>query len=345
MGPKELRGFTRQLATLVKAGVPLARALEVIGSQEGQDARGGLAHGLRQVIENGGTLSDGLRRYPQLFDETYRAMVSAGEASGALGDVLARQALVMEKQERVRARLRTALAYPAIVLVIAIVIVAILVAIVVPKFALIYGGLLKGQPLPMLTQSLLDASRLARAHALPAIAALGGLGWLVRHWRRTPRGRRALDRWALRIPVLGDLLLKSAVARVTGLMGALLEAGVPELEALSIAEDASGNTRIAEALGEVGTRLRRGEGLAGPLESTRIFPALVAGMVRVGEETGTLAEVLRRVAEAYDDEVDHAVAALAAVVEPLLIVGMALVVGFIVIALFLPMVGVLQHLQ
>ncbi|MBS0663121.1 MAG: type II secretion system F family protein [Verrucomicrobia bacterium] len=345
VGPRELRTFTRQLATLVKAGVPLARALHVIGVHDAHQGVRRLADELRIGIESGGTLSEGLRRRGEVFDDTYVAMVTAGETGGVLSDILSRQALVLEKHERVRGRLRTALAYPAVVLVVAALIVAVLVTVVVPKFALIYGGLLRGQPLPTLTSGLLALSHFLRANVLLGVMLAAIAVWMGRRWRRTERGRRLFDRWQLGVPWLGDLLLKAAVARVAGLLGALLESGVPEMEALAIAEGASGNTRISAALAEVAMRLRRGEGIAGPLERTGVFPGLVAGMVRVGEETGALPEMFRRVAEAYDDEVDQAVAALAAVIEPMLIVGMALIVGIIVIALFLPMAGVLQHLQ
>ena len=342
---KDLRGFTRQLATLVKAGVPLARALAIVGTHDGNQGVSLMADELRGVIENGGTLSDGMRRRPRIFDESFIAVVTAGETGGVLADVLARQALVLEKQERVRGRLQAALAYPAVVLVIAALIVMVLVTVVVPKFAQIYGGLLRGQPLPIMTQALLAVSHFLRVYSVAGVAVALGLGWAIRTWSRTSRGRKLCDRWLLRVPLFGDLVLKAAVARVAGLLGALLESGVAETQALAIAQGACGNAPMSEALADISMRLQRGEGIAGPIERAGIFPGLVAGMIRVGEETGTLPEMLRRVADAYDEEVDQAVAALAAVVEPLLIVGMALIVGIIVVALFLPMIGVLQHLQ
>ena len=342
---RQLVPFTRQLATLVNAGVPLARGLEILQRQERHPAFQALLVDLARAIGSGGNFSDGLRRHPAVFDRLYLTMTRSGEAAGLLGPVLERQAQFMEKAERLRGRIKTALTYPVIIMLLATAILTVLLVFVVPKFESIFSGLLKGQPLPALTVALLMLSSVLRAHFLLTVVG-GGLGVLLGRWlMRTERGSRTKERVLHWIPGVGDLRLKAAVARATRTLGALLEGGVPILEALAIARDAAGSGPVAGALDECCARVKQGETLSGALEETSVLPGLVTGMVQVGEETGALPEMLRRSADAYDEEVDQAVAGLTALLEPAMVVGMAVVVGGIVLALFLPIVSIIQHLQ
>jgi type IV pilus assembly protein PilC len=338
---KDLTIFTRQLATLVNAGMPLMRGLEVLRRQERNEAFGRVLAELGRTIGSGGTFSDGLRQHPGIFDSLYLNMVKAGEAGSALGLVLERLARFMEKSDRLKSRVKTAMIYPVIIMAVAASILSVLMIFVVPRFEQIFSGLLRGQPLPRLTRGLLDASNFVRGHAGLTLGAIA-LGWAAfRMARKTRWGVRSMDWLCIRLPVLGELVLKSAVARFTRTLGSLLASGVPVLEALAIGRDTSGNVHIATAIDHVHDQIKQGASMARPLEETGVFP----GMIQVGEETGALAEMLGRIADTYDEEVDNAVAGLTSVIEPIMIVLMALVVGVIVIALFLPIVSVIQHLQ
>ena len=342
---KDLTVFTRQLATLVNAGMPLMRSLEVLRRQERSAVFAQVLGELAGVIGSGGTFSDGLGRHPGIFDPLYLNMVKAGEAGGALGQVLARLAGFMEKSDRLKSRLKTAMIYPVIIMAVAGAIVSVLLVFVVPKFEQIFGGLLRGQPLPRLTQMLLDASNFLRGHIGLTLGACV-LGWVAfRLAGKTRPGVRCMDGLFIRLPVLGDLALKAAVARFTRTLGSLLASGVSILEALAIGRNTCGNVHIAEAIGHVHDQIKQGASMARPLEETGVFPGMVTGMIQVGEETGALAEMLERIADTYDEEVDNEVAGLTSVIEPIMIVLMALVVGVIVIALFLPIMSVIQHLQ
>ena len=340
----QLATCTRRLAMLLRARLPLLRALETLARQERNQRLRLVLDDLGARIRAGGSLSDGLRRHPAVFDRLYVGMVKAGEAGGVLDVVLERIAQFQERAVRLRGRLRAAMAYPLVILVVAIGIVSALLVFVVPKFEQIFAGLLKGQPLPGLTQGVLTVAGLVREHALLAgglvgLVAAGGIALA-----RTERGALSLDRWRLAVPVFGEVTVKAAVARFARSCGTLLGGGVPILPALAVARETCDNRHLAAALVEVEERARAGEGLAGPLRATGVFPELVPSMIAVGEETGDLAETLTCIADSYDEEVDRAVGTMTALVEPLLIVAMALVVGTLVIALFQPIVRIVQLL-
>ena len=269
-------------------------------------------------------------------------MVRAGEAGGVLAVVLERLALFMEKRDRIRGRVKAAMTYPVIILVVALSIVAALMAFVVPKFQDIFNGMLKGQPLPPLTQAVLFVCEFLRHHLLAVSGLLGGVTTAQVAFRRSQAGRRFTDWLLIRLPLIGDLFLKSAVARFSRTFGTLLASGVPILKALAITRDTAGNVQVAAAITHVHDRVKEGDSVARPLAATGIFPDMVAGMIEVGEETGALPDMLIRVAEAYDEEVDNAVAGLTSIIEPIMIVAMAVIVGVIVIALFLPIVRIIQ---
>ena len=345
IGSQGLAVFTRQLATLVKAGMPIVRSLDVLARQERNPHFKDLLEGLADTIRSGGNLSDGLAQHPRTFDRLYINMVKAGEAGGVLDTVLERLARFMEKAERTKNKVKSAMTYPLVIVIAAAGIMSGLMVFVVPKFEQIFSGLLKGQSLPVLTLFVLGVSNFIKNHIVITAALLAALYFAFLGFRRTPLGTRVTDWLLLHVPVFGDLFLKASIARFTRTFGTLLASGVPILQALIITRDTSGNVHVANALQIVHDRVKEGDDVAKPLEATGIFPGMVTSMIEVGEETGALPDMLTRVADTYDEEVDNAVAALTSIVEPIMIVLMAVVVGTIVIALFLPIVSIIQHLQ
>ena len=337
--------FTRQLATLVKAGMPILRSLEVLARQEKRPAFKQVLESIADTIRSGGNFSDGLAANDHVFDRLYINMVKAGEAGGVLQTVLERLSVFMEKAQKILSKVKSAMIYPAVIVSVATVIVSILMIFVVPKFQEIFTGLLKGQPLPWLTQRLLDISNFLKDHYPIAIGGIVAAYFAFKIFGKTNFGRRIIDWLLIHMPVVGDLFLKAAIARFTRTFGTLLASGVPILQALTITRDTSGNVHIANAINVVHDRVKEGDNVAKPLESTHIFPGMVTSMIEVGEETGALADMLTRIADTYDEEVDNAVAGLTSVIEPIMIVFMAVMVGTIVIALFLPLVSIIQNLS
>ncbi len=342
---KGLAIFTRQLATLVRAGMPILRSLEVLARQEKRPAFREVIEGIADTIRSGGNFSDGLAANEKVFDRLYVNMVRAGEAGGVLDTVLDRLSVFMEKAQRIKGKVKSAMIYPIIIVCVATVIVGVLMVFVVPTFRNIFRDMLKGQPLPALTEGLLTVSNFLKEHFLFALGGLPALYVAFLLFGRTRFGGRTIDWLLIRLPVLGDLFLKASIARFTRTFGTLLASGVPILQALVITRDTSGNIHIADAINVVHDRVKEGDNVAKPLESTHIFPGMVTSMIEVGEETGALPDMLTRIADNYEEEVDTAVAGLTSIIEPVMIVFMAIVVGTIVIALFLPMVSIIQHLQ
>ncbi|MBA3849987.1 MAG: pilus assembly protein PilC [Opitutus sp.] len=341
---KQRAVFTRQLATLLGAGMPLLRGLEVLARQENSRTLRRIIASLGDGIRSGGTLSEALARHPRVFDRLYVNMAKAGEAGGVLDVVLERLAGFQEKSLLLRGKVRAALTYPAVVLAVSLLVLAGLLVFVVPKFQQIFADLLKGAPLPPLTQAVLGASLLVREHYAAVLAVLSAIWLAFEILRRTTRGARLIDGAVLRTPLLGGLILKSLVARAARTWGTLLAGGVPILQAIRITRETIGNARVAAAFDEVHDRVKEGAPVAAPLGATGVFPPMVAGLIEVGEHTGQLAAMLTKIAEIYDQEVDTAVAGLGSLLEPVLIVLLAGVVGTIVVALFLPIVRIVQLL-
>jgi type IV pilus assembly protein PilC len=337
--------FTRQLATLVHAGMPILRSLEVLARQERNVPFRGVIESLADTIRSGGNFSDGLARHPRVFDRLYINMVKAGEAGGVLDVVLERLAVFLEKAERIKGKVKAAMTYPLIIMLVAVGIVGALMVFVIPKFQDIFASMLRGQSLPALTQAVLAVAGFVQHQFLLTLGLVVAVYALAVAFRRTGPGARAYAWLAIHLPVLGDLVLKAAIARFCRTLGTLLSSGVPILPAVLITRDTSGNLYVAEALQRVHDRVKEGEGVARPLEATGVFPGMVTSMIEVGEETGALPEMLTRIADTYDEEVDNAVAALTSVLEPIMIVFMAVVVGTIVIALFLPIIRIIQTLS
>lgn len=344
LSQKELAVFTRQLGTLNKAGMPLLRSLEVLARQERNRNFKPVIEGLAETIRSGGTFSDGLQQHPKVFDRLYVNMVRAGEAGGVLPVVFERLAQFLEKAVRIRGRIKSAMTYPLIIVVVAVLIVSALMVFVVPKFENIFATSLKGQALPALTQAVIGVSNFLKNHIILAGGLVVLAYILLGVASRSRVGTRIVDTLQLKLPVMGDLFLKTAIARFARTLGTLLASGVPILEALRITRDTSANVRVSDAITVVHDRVKEGDTIAGPLRATKVFPDMVPSMIEVGEETGALPEMLVRVADGYDEEVDNSVNALTSLIEPLMIVVMAVMVGTIVIALFLPIVRIIQSL-
>jgi type IV pilus assembly protein PilC len=337
--------FTRQLSTLVNAGMPILRSLETLARQEKNLGFKWVLEQISEAIKAGGTFSDGLLQHPKVFDRLYINMVKAGEAGGVLGTVLDRLAKFMEKAEKIKGKVKAAMTYPLIIMCVAVLIVSALMVFVIPKFEEIFAGLLKGVPLPLLTQGVIGVSNFMKNHIFLTLGLVAVVFFGFKAFAKTKTGKNAVDWVQINIPAFGPLFLKAAVGRFTRTLGTLLSSGVPILQAIIITRDTSGNVHIANALNKVHDRVKEGEGVGKPLEATKIFPTMVTSMVEVGEETGALPEMLTRIADTYDEEVDNAVTSITSIIEPIMIVFMAVVVGTIVIALFLPLVKIIQQLS
>lgn len=339
---KGLTIFTRQLATLVKAGMPIMRALEVLARQEKNLAFKEILENIGETIRAGGNFSDGLAHHSRVFDRLYINMVKAGEVGGVLDVVLERLAKFQEKAEHIRGKVKAAMTYPIVIVVVACSIVGALMVFVVPKFEQLFREQLKGQPLPFLTQLVLNIANFIKENVLLALGIGIAVYFGLKLIRRTRAGTKAVDWLLIRGPIVGDLFLKAAIARFTRTFGTLMASGVPILNALMITRDTSGNMLVSDAITVVHDRVKEGDPVAKPLEATAIFPGMVTSMIEVGEETGALPDMLTRIADIYEEEVDNAVDSLTALIEPLMIVMMAVMVGTIVLALFLPIVRIIE---
>ena len=342
---KTLMIFTRQLATLIDAGLPLLRGLSVLAKQEPDPVLRRTITQLADGVQGGGTFSEGLAGHPRIFNRLYVNMVRAGELGGVLEVVLNRLAEFQEKAQKVKGKVTSAMYYPAIVLVIAVAIMSFLLVFIVPKFEQIFTDMLGGKPLPLLTQFVVGTSRTVKDNFLWIILGIGGIVAIFRQLVSTPRGSLLFDRFLLWAPLFGDLNRKSAISRFTRTLGTLVTSGVPILSALNITKETAGNAVIAAAISKIHDSVKEGETIVRPMEASGVFPPMVMSMVDVGEETGQLSEMLLKVADLYDDEVDNAVSGLTSLMEPIMIVFLAVVVGTIVIALFLPIIGIISGLQ
>lgn len=332
---KQVVYFTRQLATLIGAGLPLVKSLYTLYEQLEPGRLRETVGKVAAEVEGGTTFSEAMARYPGVFPPLFISMVRAGEVGGLLDEILKRLAEFLEKQERFRSRVRSALMYPVFVMGIAMTVLVILMAFVVPTFVKMFGEL--GGALPLPTQLLIATSHLIRQWWAVLAAALVLAVVAVRLTLRVPSVRLVVDRWLLRVPVAGRLIHQVAVARFARTLGTLLTSGVPILKALDVVQETVGNLVIRQALEQVRRGLKEGNSVAGPLEASGVFEPIVVRMVAVGEETGSLDKMLTTIGDSFEEEVDIAVTGLTALLEPLLIVFLGLVVGFIVISMFLPM--------
>ena len=352
--PKFLRGkvktkiltqFTRQLATLVNAGLPLMRGIDVLKRQTKDQQMLEALNGISENIASGGTFSEALTQYPKIFDHLYINMVKAGEAGGVLEVVLGRLAEFAEKSEKIKNKVKGAMIYPIVVLCAAVGITAFLLVTVIPKFKQVFADMMGGAELPGITQFVIDASEYVQHNGLTIAAAVAVVVALKKILGKTEKGAYFFDVLSLKMPVTGTLVQRTAVSRLTRTLGTLLSSGVPILQSLVIVRDTSGNRVVANAIQSVHDAVKEGEGMTQPLSQCWVFPPMVISMVEVGEETGALADMLTRIANTYDDEVDNAVAGMTAAIEPALIIVLAVVVGTIVVAMFLPMIKIISSVS
>ena len=333
--------FSRQLATLVEAGMPLLRGLRTLEEQEENRTLKRVTARLCADIESGSSLAEAMSAHPRVFNALYVNMVRAGEIGGALETTLARLAEFMEKGQKINGKVKAALFYPTAVLTVALGIMGLMMMFVVPRFKLVFDGLLGGAPLPVFTRIVFKASD-TMVHQAPWVAigvaviavALGAI-------LRTKWGRWTLDCGKLAVPVLGPLFRKAAISRFARTLGTLISNGVPILQALTIVRETAGNQAISRLIARIHENVKQGDNIAPTLKSSSLFPAMVAGMVDVGEQTGALPEMLVKVADTYDDQVDNAATAMTSLLEPVLIVFLAVAVGSIVIAVFWPLIQIM----
>ena len=335
--------FSRQLATMVDSGIPLVQALDVLAEQIEKPGFQTVVAGLRDNIETGSSLSEALSRHPRIFSALFVNMVRAGESSGMLDDILERLADYLEKSNALTHKVKSSFIYPALVVSMAIIITSVLIFKVVPTFEGIFDTL--GGELPMITQVLISFSNFARRSAPLLFGALFLLGFSLKRVVRTKKGRMQLDRTMLRLPIVGVLLRKVAIARFARTLSTLVKSGVPILNSLEIVARTSGNKVVEAAVDQVRTNIREGENIADPLARSGVFPPMVTRMIGVGEQTGELEKMLAKISDFYEEQVDTAVNSLTSLIEPIIIVFLGVVVGGIVAAMFLPIFKITELIQ
>jgi type IV pilus assembly protein PilC len=342
VGSKRVAIFTRQFSVMLDAGLPLVQCLEILGEQEEQRTFREIIQAVRSDVESGSSLAEAMRKHPKAFNNLYVSMVAAGEAGGILDIILQRLSVYIEKVVRLQSQVRSAMVYPVTVLLIAAGVVFIILWKVIPVFAQLFAGL--GSELPWLTRMVVGASNFVGRFWWAVIGAVVGLYFLLRQYHRTESGRRVIDGLMLRIPVLGMLLRKIAVARFCRTLATLTSSGVPILDGLEITAKTSGNAVIEDAIMAVRKAVEEGKTLSGPLAETKVFPPMVVQMINVGEQTGALDQMLSKIADFYEEEVDTAIAGLMKLLEPLMIVVLGTIIGTIVTAMYLPMYAILNKI-
>ena len=341
VAPKSLQIFTRQFATLIESGVSIVQALLILEQQTDDKHLAPVIDEVRNDVESGMILSRALARHQKVFSRLYVAMVEAGEASGTLDRVLDRVAMQIEKETQIKRRVKGAMIYPLVVLTFASLVLTGMLMFIVPVFVKIFAQL-NGQ-LPTLTRVVMHASNLLRHDWFIIFPVIGFTIWGFFRWKQTEKGRQAWDRFRLRVPMkIGDVVLKVTMARFARTLATLTGAGVDIVRSLEITGATAGNWVIEDALVKVKARVHDGVPIATPLIENPVFPPMVSQMVRIGEETGELEKMLGKIADFYEDEVDTAVAALTSIIEPIMMIGVGLMVGVIVIAMYMPMFKMLQ---
>ena len=331
---KDIVVFTRQIATMIDAGLPLVQCLEIISAQAENPAMAQMLRGVRADVEGGSTFSDALAKYPKAFDDLYVGMAAAGEAGGVLDTILNRLAKYIEKSIVLKRKVKMAMIYPAVIVTVAVAVITIMLIWVIPVFGKLFGDF--GAELPFLTQMMIDLSDFVRGYFLFIAAAVAGVGYAFVRYYRTDAGRRQIDRLALKSPVFGPLIQKVAVAKFTRTLGTLISSGISIMEGLVITSKTSGNKTVEAAILRVRQGISEGKTIAEPLQKEAVFPRMVVSMIAVGESTGAMDSMLNKIADFYDEEVDAAVSSLTAMLEPIFIVVLGVIVGTMVIAMYLP---------
>ncbi len=331
---KDLVIFSRQFATMIDAGLPLVQCLDILASQQEKAEFKKVLIDVKASVEGGSTFADALKKHPKVFDSLYVNLIAAGEVGGILDTILNRLSGFLEKAEKLKGKIKSAMTYPVAVIIIACLIVTGLLVWVVPIFQNMFASF--GKALPAPTQMVVNMSNALKSYWYIIIGTIVGAIFGLRYIYRTPKGRRQMDAIFLKVPVIGDLIRKTAVARFTRTLGTMLSSGVPILEGLEIVAKTSGNVIIEEAVMKARTSLSQGKTLAEPLLETKVFPGMVTQMIAVGESTGALDAMLTKIADFYEEEVDVAVDGLTSLIEPMLMAFLGVVVGGLVIALYLP---------
>ena len=357
--PKVMTAFTRQLATLVDAGLPLLRGMRVLEKQERHPTLKRVLGDVAVAIEGGSTFSEALAQHPKIFNRLYINMVKAGELGGVLEVVLNRLAEFMEKAQKIKGKVISAMFYPVAVITVATIILCVLMVFLVPRFEQIFKDMLEGEDLPGFTRFVLDIANVIKSRTIligdaapfglpafpgPVVFVLIGVFVLFKLILKSKKGRWVFDKVKLNMPVLGSVITKVAIARFTRTLGTLVSSGVPIMQALTIVKETSGNVIVGNAVGRVHESVKEGDTITAPLDASNVFPPMVISMVDVGEQTGALPEMLMKIADTYEDEVDNAVSAMTSLLEPIMIVFLAVVVGSIVVALFLPLINLIDKL-
>src|SRR6516165_5438587 len=340
---KEIAIFTRQFSVMIDAGLPLVQCLEILGSQQDNRVFQKVLFEVRQDVESGSTLADALRKHPKAFDDLYANMVAAGEAGGILDTILQRLSTYIEKIVKLRSAVRSAMVYPVAVVVIAIGVVTIILWKVIPTFAALFAGL--GAQLPLPTRITIFLSEMIGRWWWVIFGLIGLTIFAINRYHKTYQGRRVIDGLLLKLPVLGNVLKKIAVARFCRTLGTLVSSGVPILEGLQITAHTAGNAVVEDAIMLTRKSIEEGKSISEPLKSTDVFPPMVVQMVAVGEQTGALETMLNKIADFYEDEVDEATANLLALLEPIMICFLGVVIGGIVVSMYLPMFELINKIN
>jgi type IV pilus assembly protein PilC len=334
---KDIVVFTRQFATMINAGLPLIQCLEILSTQSENKTLGKTIGEVKINVESGSTFADALKKHPKVFDELYVNMVHAGEIGGLLDTILVRLAKHIEKAMKLKNQIKSAMVYPSAIIGVAVIVITILMIWVIPIFAKMFTEMSGGKVgLPAMTQFVIDLSNFMQSYIIYMALAAGGVLYGIKRYYATPSGRLVMDRLFLRLPIIGDLIRKASVAKFTRTLGTLITSGVPIMEGLMITAKTSGNKVVEEAILSARQSISGGKTLADPLSKNDVFPKMVTHMISVGESTGALDAMLGKIADFYDDEVDQVVAALTSLLEPIMMVFLGTVIGFIVIAMYLP---------
>jgi len=334
---KDLVVFTRQFGTMINAGLPLVQCLEILSTQSENKVLRTTIGEVKIQVEAGSTFSDALRRHPKVFDDLYVNLVHAGEVGGLLDTILTRLAKYIEKAMKLKGQIKSAMIYPAAILGVAVVVIAVLMIWVIPIFAKMFNELSGGKMgLPGPTQLVIDISNMFTSYWWAMLIGTGAVVFGTKKYYSTPKGRMVIDKLLLKTPVFGDLIRKASVAKFTRTLGTLLASGVPLLDGMTICAKTAGNKVIEETLINARISISGGKTIADPLAASGVFPKMVTHMIAVGESTGALDAMLGKIADFYEDEVDQAVASLTSLLEPIMMVFLGIVIGFIVVAMYLP---------
>ena len=351
-GPKKAKGgikmrdvviFTRQFSTMINAGLPLVQALDILAKQTENKVLAGATRDIVFDVESGHTVADALAKHPKAFSELYVNMVAAGEAGGILDTILMRLATFMEKNDALVRKVKGAMIYPAVIMSVAAIAIAVLLIFVIPVFESMFAGV--GMALPLPTRVVIGASDFLRGYWWAVILGMGASVFLFKRYYATSGGKLTIDKLLLRFPVLGDVLRKSAVSRFTRTLGTLISSGVSILDGLEITAKTAGNRVIQDAIMQSRASIAGGDTIAAPLQKSAVFPPMVISMIAVGEQTGGLDEMLSKIADFYDEEVDAAVSGLLSLLEPVMIVFLGVIVGGMVVAMYLPIFDMINAVQ